>query len=1232
VQPKNIYFLIFFLTNIFLISLFSTATAQTPPSEADCRYCHENINPAIKISTIHHDKTDTIIPNPTDAPYGTPGNTFECISCHATRPVCGKVTYIIETDCVACHATTDLHHTPVPTSCNSCHEVDRPADPHQQGLDCSDCHFDPGGLWYDHTPTPSTCNECHEDTRPADPHPATRDCSECHTGIGTTWTEATYDHTPASQYCASCHEVDRPADPHQQGLDCSYCHFDPGGLWYDHTPAPTSCNACHESTRPADPHPQTRDCSECHLNTGNSWLGVTFDHIPAPTSCALCHESTRPVIPHPQTKDCTVCHADPGGTWLDHVGVTGSGCQECHGHDAGYEFLPGQFSLGAGTFAIHSTHTENDADDLKGPNISCAECHDTANYPNFSSGTDNDNDGMYSLFETDVCDTCHSPGGNYNGVSSVNDSVGAKDNWATGVYAGTILQSGKEMWCVGCHDDAPANSKVDGSGVSARNVTGDSATYGYYETGHGKNTQIDCLQCHSANMSHIDHLYIPVGEISNRTTLTANPTNYRFYAGKGLSLPRYPGEAANFTLCFTCHDDILLNNWYGSTTNFMLNRSHLSIPNYNLHMKHESQANCVFCHDPHGTTAPRMTVDERTGTFKLLILGDDEKYYELADPGLWDDPIENVGGAITTAPDCRNCHSPTTVTTEDHDTPVGLAGLPDDTGWYIRDLLNVSYIVSTDTDIDGVLEAEDNCPCDYNSGQEDADADNIGDVCDNSPNDYNPLQEDRDRDGLGDVSDACLDDPDNDIDEDGVCGDIDNCPQTYNPDQTESDTDGLGDACDNCPDIDNAGQEDADLDGEGDACEMSCSTFDRIWSVYSGTDQPDEFKDLALDGAGNIYAVGQTRGDYAGLNQDPTHSTLDSFVVKFNPSGDILWAKQFGTPERDHMLGIAVNTFGKVYVTGYTMGFMGDNEITANQGQRDIFLTQLDASDGALGWSRQVGSTSGDTGNDVAVDSLGNVYVAGEVSGAVPGITYYGNMDIIVIKYDAAGNKQWAKQYGTLYFDTAFSISVEAGNVYVAGSTQQQMGDAHYGSSDCIILQLDPADGTQLLAEQIGTPASDSITDMVVDGSSLYITGETYGAFPGFTNQGNNDIFVSKLNTSDLSPVFINQLGSSGRDYSTGIDVDSSANIYFSGYTDGDWLAPPLQYRDIIILGFDSAGELQRGKQLRVNGWDSGYAIKVDSNGDIYVAGGSTGEIDGVSPSTGYGDFLLLKETNCTSP
>ena len=94
-----------------------------------------------------------------------------------------------------------------------------------------------------------------------------------------------------------------------------------------------------------------------------------------------------------------------------------------------------------------------------------------------------------------------------------------------------------------------------------------------------------------------------------------------------------------------------------------------------------------------------------------------------------------------------------------------------------------------DSDLDGVLDAADNCPAVINPSQTDVDSDLIGDDCDNCPADANPSQVDTDGDNLGD---AC----DSDLDGDGVLNGADNCPSVPNADQLDTDADLIGDACD----------------------------------------------------------------------------------------------------------------------------------------------------------------------------------------------------------------------------------------------------------------------------------------------------------------------------------------------------------------------------------------------------------------------------------------------------
>eukprot|EP00058_Branchiostoma_floridae_P009585 XP_002595073.1 hypothetical protein BRAFLDRAFT_90183 [Branchiostoma floridae] len=154
-------------------------------------------------------------------------------------------------------------------------------------------------------------------------------------------------------------------------------------------------------------------------------------------------------------------------------------------------------------------------------------------------------------------------------------------------------------------------------------------------------------------------------------------------------------------------------------------------------------------------------------------------------------------------------------------------------------------VCDPDDDNDGRMDIEDNCIFVANWDQVDTDGDGYGDVCDTCPGIANQDQTDTDGDGVGD---AC----DNDDDGDGVDDTTDVCPNV-NDTQADTDGDGVGDACDNCPTDPNPNQEDADMDGYGDACDGSDKDGDGVVNTVDNC--PDitnpEQTDTDSDGIGD---------------------------------------------------------------------------------------------------------------------------------------------------------------------------------------------------------------------------------------------------------------------------------------------------------------------------------------------------------------------------------------------
>jgi len=185
-----------------------------------------------------------------------------------------------------------------------------------------------------------------------------------------------------------------------------------------------------------------------------------------------------------------------------------------------------------------------------------------------------------------------------------------------------------------------------------------------------------------------------------------------------------------------------------------------------------------------------------------------------------------------------------------------------------------------------------------------------------------------------------------------------------------------------------------------------------LWQKRIGGLYADVGNAIAVDSSGNVYVNG-----YA----TPTSNNNVYGVVKFDTNGNLLWKQMIGGSGTDQGWGIAVDDNENVYLNG-----MQSSDVF---GQYDYGVIKLNQY-GTATWRLKIGGFLVDNGKAIAVDSSGNVYLNGYQKSYV-----YGEYDYGVVKLDSSGNLLWQKKIGGVNYDSGNSIAVDNnGDVYVNGS------------------------------------------------------------------------------------------------------------------------------------------------------------------------------------------------------
>ncbi|MDH5559403.1 MAG: Ig-like domain-containing protein [Deltaproteobacteria bacterium] len=350
----------------------------------------------------------------------------------------------------------------------------------------------------------------------------------------------------------------------------------------------------------------------------------------------------------------------------------------------------------------------------------------------------------------------------------------------------------------------------------------------------------------------------------------------------------------------------------------------------------------------------------------------------------------------------------------------------------------------------------------------------------------------------------------------------------------------------------------------------------------------EEGKAVKIDRNDMVYVTGYTLGT---LDANPNQGGMDAFITQFNAAGTVQWSEKIASAGDEEAFDMTLRqgTNISAYITGYTTGDLG----MGNSGLKDIFLAKFNDS-GLQSWVRTLGSAQDDVGLGVAVDSSGDVYVAGYTDGALDGNSSNGGRDIFLTKYDKNGFKQWTTQYGTAQDEEALSVAVDAtGDVYLTGYSKGTLtggADIQYslmnthtdtnpspGTKDIIISKISPAGVLQWNKQQAGTGAvNEEGREIIFDSTGdFYVVGYTQGQLSYFVED--NDF------------------------------ADTNGNVFFSHY--------------YSAVYFNARYTRQTGT---VSAADQGWGIALDSVSDVFVTGNTAGTL-GVNANAGADDVFIIK-------
>jgi hypothetical protein len=388
------------------------------------------------------------------------------------------------------------------------------------------------------------------------------------------------------------------------------------------------------------------------------------------------------------------------------------------------------------------------------------------------------------------------------------------------------------------------------------------------------------------------------------------------------------------------------------------------------------------------------------------------------------------------------------------------------------------------------------------------------------------------------------------------------------------------------------------------------------YSTYIGSSNNERGVDVALDSTQTLaFVVGYTSSTnfpIVGNNvfDNSYNGGQDAFVAKLTSTGALTWSTFLGGTGSDTGASIAVDSQGIAFVTGYTAAtgaaatnYQQTNNAfdTSHNGGLDVFVTKMNANGGRT-WSTFIGGGGDDYVTDISLEGGTVPYITGWAHDAGTDYpttmgafdtTHNGSSDVFVTKLNAMGNSlTYSTFFGTPEREESNAMFLSTGGVvtftgFTMSNNFPTTGNTYDSTSnggtygDVFVTQLNTSNNNLAFSTYLGGNGSETSQDIAVDSAGvIYVAGGTESTnFPTVSaiqsaHGGGFDMFLAKLNPAlqgNSILVFSTYLGGTGHDVSTGMVLDSMAQIYLCGFSWGGMGVNSMGNNNITMGAHDTS-------------------------------------------------------------